>query len=138
MKSARVLSAILAVLLAAPALAGDGNVSPAVLKQLGLGGMEVVSDEVGMQVRGMGGNNAGTIGHNFVLVLVFDPSTASFATGFDAQWASAFAENAGVDVPTEVFQAHQGTAAAAVVNGNTGFFGIIVGGSGGFGNAGAH
>jgi hypothetical protein len=40
-------------LAAAPALAGDGLVPTRSLARMGLGGMKVVSDQEGLQVRGM-------------------------------------------------------------------------------------
>ena len=52
MKSALALAVVM-VLFAAPAFAGDGNVSQGTLSSLGLGDMQVVSDAEGMQVRGM-------------------------------------------------------------------------------------
>jgi hypothetical protein len=39
-------------LLSAPALAADGQVSKSSLERMGLGGMKVVSDQDGLQVRG--------------------------------------------------------------------------------------
>ena len=45
-------TAVLVVLVAVPALAGDGNVPQSTLASLGLGGMQKMSDDDGMQVRG--------------------------------------------------------------------------------------
>lgn len=46
--------AVALALTAGTALAGDGNVSKSQLADLGLAGMNVMSDAEGMQVRGMG------------------------------------------------------------------------------------
>jgi len=43
---------VVLVLFAAPAFAGDGNVPQGTLSALGLVDMQVVSDALGMQVRG--------------------------------------------------------------------------------------
>ena len=51
MRNVLALVAVVA-LFAAPAFAGDGNVSQGTLSALGLGDMQVVSDAQGMQVRG--------------------------------------------------------------------------------------
>ena len=45
-----------AVVLAGPALAGDGNVPQSTLNTLGLSGMETLSDAEGMEIRGKSGN----------------------------------------------------------------------------------
>ncbi len=52
MKSFVMLVAVLAALTAAPAVADDGQVPQGTLRALGLGGIQVVSDSQGMQVRG--------------------------------------------------------------------------------------
>lgn len=52
MNAFRMLVAALVALVAAPAVAGDGQVPPSTLRALGLGGMQIVPDAQGMQVRG--------------------------------------------------------------------------------------
>ena len=90
------LACILA-LMAAPAMAGDGQVSKRSLDRMGLGGMKVVSDRDGQQVRGLsiavatsfafGGNTVLSInspvsvGNNFAFSAKFVASSSSFAGG---------------------------------------------------------
>jgi hypothetical protein len=93
MKYALALVAVF-VLVASPAFAGDGNVSPATLKTLGLGGMKVVSDVEGMKVRGMSSNAAGA-GASFAGAVAIDG--LNFAVAADAQIAASSAENAGLN-----------------------------------------
>ncbi len=52
MKALRMLVAALVALVTSAAVAGDGQVPPSTLRALGLGGMQVVPDAQGMQVRG--------------------------------------------------------------------------------------
>jgi len=86
----------LSVLVAAPALADDGKVSQSQLASLGLGGMEVVSDDAGMQVRGMSSNAWATSMTLFNMVL-FDPNSgANFNANF-ADGARTTDENAGLN-----------------------------------------
>ncbi len=91
MKYAFSLAAILTSLLAASAFGGDGNVPQSTLEILGLADMEIVSDEAGMEVRGMGGG-AATRGHSHVFGVVLDPNTNSHVFGVDANSARASLE----------------------------------------------
>ena len=86
MKYAFSLAAIFAFLPAASTVAGDGNVPQSTLHILGLADMETVSDEVGMQVRGMGAA-AATRGHSHVIGVLLDPGTNSHVVGADANFA---------------------------------------------------
>ena len=52
MKSLVMLAAVVAALIAAPAVADDGQVSREALRAVGLGSMQLVSDREGLQVRG--------------------------------------------------------------------------------------
>ena len=99
------LVAVLVCLLAAPALAGDGNVPQSTLRSLGLAGMETVSDAEGMQVRGMSGC-ARVMGISVVSGLVLEPSTKSFVFGSDANFVTANAENAGCRMRAEAYKEH--------------------------------
>jgi hypothetical protein len=85
------------VLVGAPALAADGQVSPNSLARMGLGGMKVASDHQGMQVRGLsvaiatswtfGGttilsiNSPVSIGNHFALSAKVVVGSGSFAGG---------------------------------------------------------
>ena len=48
------IAALLACALVSPAAAGEGNVSNRALSSMGLSGLKVMSDDQGMNVRGMG------------------------------------------------------------------------------------
>lgn len=88
--------ALLLVLVAVPAWAGDGNVPQATLASLGLGDMQTVSDAAGMQVRGMS-SNARAASFGLVSAFLFDPNTgAQFVFGQNA-FSSATDENAGLN-----------------------------------------
>ena len=87
--------AIVAVcLMATPAMAGD--VSEGALSALGLGGMEVMSDAEGMQVRGMSSNSQGTSLTQFTLNL-FDPATGADLSVSDSAFGRVTDENAGLN-----------------------------------------
>ena len=95
MKSALALVVVM-VLFAAPAFAGDGNVPQEALSALGLGGMQVVSDAEGMQVRGMSSSTHGS--YLFVFSgLLHDPETHSEDSGFGVVFAFQSATNGGVN-----------------------------------------
>ena len=111
MKFALALAAVLA-LVASPALAGDGNVSPSTLKSLGLGGMKVVSDTEGMKVRGMS-SNAATGGTSFAAA--FSASGIVFAVGVDANTAASSAENAGLNAASASASAQAANALAVAL-----------------------
>jgi hypothetical protein len=89
--------AIVAVcLMAGPAMAGE--VPQGALADLGLGGMEVMSDAQGMQVRGKS-SNAVVSGTSLVFgQLVFDSALGTqFVVGSDVNHYFSSAENAGLN-----------------------------------------
>jgi hypothetical protein len=86
-------------LLSAPALAADGQVSQSSLTRMGLGGMKVVSDQAGLQVRGtsiaiafsassgtniLSINSPVSIGHHFAFSASVGVSGSAFAGGFSS------------------------------------------------------
>lgn len=79
-----------------PAFAQDGNVSQATLKNLGLGGVQLMSDSEGLQIRGMS-SNAESSGQSLIVGQLVDPLTNSFAFGSDTNRARGTAENAGLN-----------------------------------------
>ena len=85
MKCAFSLAVILGALVAAPALAHDGNVPQSTLNVLGLARMETLSDAEGMHVRGTGGG-AAIQGISLVAGLLLEPSTRNFV--FASGWLS--------------------------------------------------
>jgi hypothetical protein len=69
------LATVLAILVSVPAFAADGNVPQSTLDALGLAGMETVSDDDGMQVRGTSVYaHAGWAGRRFVTGVRIDAS----------------------------------------------------------------
>lgn len=100
--------AIVAVcLMAGPAMAGD--VPQDALADLGLGGMEVISDAQGMQVRGKS-SNAVVSGTSLIFgQLVADlPTGTNFVAGSDVNHYYSSAENAGLNASSTA-QGSQGS-----------------------------
>ncbi len=136
MKCAFSLAVIFAALLAAPALAGEGNVPESTLNAFGLAGMETLSDAEGMQVRGLSGN-AHTQGLSLVAGLLIDPDTKSYIFGSDVNYAHADAENAGCMVLTWAEHEQESGVGLAldVITLTSEFAGISIGLAGGYGYA---
>jgi hypothetical protein len=122
----------------ANAFGGDGQVPKSVLAKVGLAGMETVSDEVGLQVRGRSGNVFSS-GRSLVSGVLITPDTKNFVFGSDANLAIATGELAGVVDPTA---AHQTTSLVGlqlgVATNSYVFNGFLYGGAGGFGYASSH
>ena len=97
MKSALAMAVVM-VLCAAPAFAGDGNVPQGALSSLGLGDMQVLSDAEGMQVRGMSSSASTSSTFTFALSIVDALSPTSFSmTITGSQSAIASETNGGVN-----------------------------------------
>ena len=137
MRYAFSLAAILAALVAAPVLAGDGHVPQSTLDAIGLAGMETLSDAEGMQVRGLSGN-AHTQGLSLVSgVLIDSLGTKSYVFGSDVNYAHATAENAGLQVVTQASH-EQGSGIGLsldVLTLTSEFHGMLIGSAGGYGYA---
>lgn len=105
--------AIVAVcLMASPALAGD--VSEGTLSSLGLGGMEVISDAEGMQVRGMSSSAAAAGGGLVFGQLVYiNQFGQNFQVGSNTNVAQSTATNAGLNI---VSTANQNNNSAMNIN----------------------
>jgi hypothetical protein len=93
----RTFAAVVAVLalVAAPALAGDGNVPRGTLSAMGLSGLKTLSDAQGLKVRGMGAS-ATVNGSSFAIMFdLANPPSFAFAqsdytaTGFGPTVAGA-------------------------------------------------
>jgi hypothetical protein len=80
MKTLLTMAAVLAALAVVPAAADDGRVPQATLRALGLGGMQVVSDREGMQVRGQAAF-VSVRGSALVFGQLMTPDTLNFTTG---------------------------------------------------------
>ena len=85
--------------MAAPAFAQDGNVSQDALASLGLGGMELISDAQGMEIRGMSANAQST-GLSLFGMFLYDPNTGSAIQLNGSNFARGTAENAGLQAAT--------------------------------------
>jgi hypothetical protein len=83
----RMLGVVLVALVAVPAVAGDGQVPPSTLRALGLGGMQVVPDAQGMQVRGKLAF-VSVRGSSFIFGELSDGSTTKHRTDADSVSAS--------------------------------------------------
>ncbi len=97
MKRAVAAIAVLLIAGVVPAVAEEGRVSETTLSALGLGGMNVISDAQGMEVRGMS-SSAMSMGTSLVFGQLIDPETKSFVVGSDINTAAATAENAGKNI----------------------------------------
>jgi hypothetical protein len=90
------LAIVAACLMAAPAMAGE--IPQGALVQLGLGGMEVMSDAEGMRVRGRSSNAvAGGTSLLFGQLVFNSDSGNQFVVGSDVNHFRATAENAGLN-----------------------------------------
>ena len=88
---------VVLALVASPAFAQDGSVSQDTLAALGLGDMQVMSDEQGMKVRGMS-SNAQSTGLAAFSMLLANPLTGDVIQLGGSNFARGTAENAGVQV----------------------------------------
>ena len=131
MKYAATLAVVLSFS-AVPAFAEDGNVSESALQSLGLADIQSMTDEEGMEVRGMSGS-AMAMGLSLVTGLVIDPATKSFVFGADANAAMSTAENAGKQIFTQAQTVQSSSVALSlnVVTSTSSFSGVLVGGAGG-------
>jgi hypothetical protein len=91
MRSVLALGVVL-LLFAAPAFAGDGNVPQGTLSSLGLGGMQVVSDAQGMQVRGLASSFGSVTGTSLIFGQLLTPDTKNFVIGSSVNEVDANAE----------------------------------------------
>jgi hypothetical protein len=96
MRNFVVVAVVLCVLGAVPALADDGAVLQPTLNQIGLGGLQVMSDAEGMQVRGMSASAEATSLSLFSLILA-DPETGNQFVQVGTDFARATDENVGLN-----------------------------------------
>lgn len=141
-----VAALVVLLVVAAPAFAGEGNVPQATLSSLGLGGMQVLSDAQGMQVRGMSSSANGS-GLLLLSGSLFDPETGSNSLGTFALFGRATAENAGENIASNAdvglsdssgapnLMAGISGALTTAVNGNPAFDGTFTLGGIGFSSA---
>jgi len=127
------------VLQSAMAWAGDQNVPTNTLQRLGLSGMQLLSDEEGMHIRGMSDGNAFARGISTVSLLVLDPDSGSHVSGIDGSNALATSVSGG-GAPAQAAIRHQSNVAVTLsVTTPTSFFtGTIIGGAGGTASASSH
>ncbi len=129
-------------LMAVPALADDGTLSQDALSSLGLGGMQVVSDDAGMQVRGMS-SNAFAYGGSLVFGQLTHAASASFFVASDLNGGGASDENAGLSADSLATQGPQGSSIIGLLDIQSGnpaiqvFLGNFAGNAGNAANIGA-
>jgi hypothetical protein len=135
MKFTVTLAALSALFLAGSTQADDGRIPQSTLASLGLGDMQVLSDDDGMAVRGMSGAAAGW-GTSVVMGLLLDPATSSFVIGTDAN-SSGSSSTGHSKYGSYVYQTnHSSVELALVVSTPTSnFTGILIGGAGGSSSA---
>ena len=75
------LVAIVTIVIAAPALAEDGNVSKTTLNTLGLTDLQQMTDVEGNQVRGKLNGNGGVIGTTLISFQLLTPDSQNFING---------------------------------------------------------
>ena len=139
MRRAFSLAVILTCLLSASAFAGNGNVPQATLEMLGLAGMETVSDQEGLRVRGMSGA-AATRGNSLVAGTLIDTGTSSHIIAVDAN-----AARSSMEAATSYGAPAASHATASSMNLSLGvtspigaFTGSLIGGAGGSASASPH
>jgi hypothetical protein len=81
MKASLMLAAAVVALAAAPALAGERQVPQSTLRAIGLGGIQVVDDTQGMQVRGRQSAFVLVRGTSLIFGQLLTPDTKNFAVG---------------------------------------------------------
>jgi hypothetical protein len=124
---------LLISLITLPAFSNEMQVTESALGSLGLGDMQVMSDDQGMAVRGMGGNVM-VCSLSIVTGFLIDPSTNNFVGSTDAHSAMANAENAGRNAPSSAFTEHLSLMGLELVirtNGSPFSSGILIGSAGG-------
>ena len=128
--------AVVAVLCAAPVLAGDGSVSQGTLSALGLGGMQKMSDAEGMQVRGMASSFVVVKGTSLILGQLLTPDTKNTVVGNSTNEVDANAETTQSGVVLTVTKDH-GVDLALTLDVTfpdlTQYVGVIAGSTGGAG-----
>ncbi len=100
MKSAVLIVAVLAGLVAAPAMADDGQVPATALKALGLGQMKVVSDAEGMAVRGMSSGFVAVRGTSLIFGQLLTADTKNFVVGSSVNEVDAVGETTNIGILT--------------------------------------
>ena len=75
------LVAVLAVVVATPALAENGNVSKTTLKTVGLNDLQQMTDAEGNQVRGKLNGNGGVKGTSLISFQLLTPDSQNFING---------------------------------------------------------
>jgi hypothetical protein len=100
MKALVMLFAVLVALVAAPAVADDGRVSQPALRAVGLGGMQVVSDAQGMQVRGRQSAFVAVRGTSLIFGQLLTADTKNFVVGSSVNEVDATGETTNIGTIT--------------------------------------
>ncbi|MGE3999537.1 MAG: hypothetical protein AB7I48_04920, partial [Planctomycetaceae bacterium] len=130
MKFTVTMAALFTLFVAGAARAEDGHVPQSTLASLGLGDMQVLSDNDGMAVRGMSGATAW--GTSVVTGLLLDPDTKSFVIGTDANMSGSSSSAYSKHGSFAYQDNHSYVELALVVSTSTSnFTGLLIGGAGG-------
>ena len=131
MRNVLALAAV-AVLFAAPAFAGDGNVSQGTLSSLGLGDLQTVSDAEGMQVRGKYSWFGAVKATSLIFGQLMTPDTKNFVVASSVNEVDAEEQSTNGSADLGVFKGH---GVSLDLNLDVGDFSASIGGcgAGGFG-----
>jgi hypothetical protein len=129
MKALLMLVAVLVALVAAPAVADDGQVSQASLRAVGLGGMQVVSDAYGTQVRGRSSAFVAVKGTSLVFGQLLTPDTKNFVVASSVNEVDANGEttNTGTITATKDHNANIALTLAVTFPDTTTYAGALAG-----------
>ena len=109
MKSSIGLLVAVIALVANPVFADDGSIPRSTLAALGLVNMEIVSDNDGMDVRGLS-SSASARGTSLVFGVLLDPATpGNFFVASDTNGSGATAENGGFRILSTASSGPQGS-----------------------------
>ena len=143
MKSPFLLCSAALALLAAPALADDGQISKATLNSLGLRSLQVIADADGMNIRGFS-SSAFAFGASSISAQLSDPANpGNFIVVTDLNGGRASDENGGLSVDSLATQGPQGSSVATNLTTESGnpavtvFSGVVLGNAGNASNIGA-
>jgi hypothetical protein len=100
MKCASLMACVVLALGAVPAFAEEGAVSESSLRALGLGGMQAVSDEAGMEVRGRSSAFGIVKGTSLIFGQLLTPDTKNFVVGSSVNEVDGNVESTAVGLMT--------------------------------------
>ena len=137
MKMRNILALLGSLLVAGPAFADTGHVGQEALAALGLGDMQIISDEAGMEIRGKASAFSMVRGTTTIFGQLTTPDTQNFIVGSDVNTVYGNAENTNATATATSAKDHLSAMALTLGpisnNGNNIYLGSI---SGSVGSAG--